>query len=198
MSRAVEIAMEMPRYLLQEDEALTEETSVEETTSPIIPYQASVSASATNSLHVGERLHTVCPSGEGGIQGKPNSLFHKRLQMHNAANKCTESKPANDDAQKMNLEMASDALTQPPPSLTVCFPFINHSVSHQLVHGGQLLSLNATPINVAPVTGKVPKYNSFCGKKKRRHGGGWPRGKSRKIDGQLSPPKPPSTGYVIK
>ncbi len=61
----------------------------------------------------------------------------------------------------------------PPPAVPLLFPWTN-------------MGVNVTPIQVIPSS--PPK--------RKRHGGGWPKGKSRK-SGVLPPPKPPSSGYGL-
>ena len=74
----------------------------------------------------------------------------------------------------------------PPPhsqgsgsSVSVLFPWMASSVG-----------LSVTPVQVLPSPVSV--------KKKPRHGGGWPKGKSRKPPTGLPPlPKPPTSGYGL-
>ncbi len=63
---------------------------------------------------------------------------------------------------------------RPQPTVSLVFPWTS-------------LGLNVTPIQVIP---------SSPPSRKKRHGGGWPKGKSRK-SGVAPPPKPPSSGYGL-
>ncbi|XP_064406528.1 uncharacterized protein LOC135351459 [Halichondria panicea] len=64
--------------------------------------------------------------------------------------------------------------SRPQPTVSLVFPWTS-------------LGLNVTPIQVIP---------SSPPNRKKRHGGGWPKGKSRK-SGVAPPPKPPSSGYGL-
>ncbi len=64
--------------------------------------------------------------------------------------------------------------SRPQPTISLVFPWTS-------------LGLNVTPIQVIP---------SSPPNRKKRHGGGWPKGKSRK-SGVAPPPKPPSSGYGL-
>ena len=81
--------------------------------------------------------------------------------------------------------------------LAVCFPQITRSSeTNQLTEGVRLVNLHATPISIAAAPRPQPgsHMNNLCERKKRRHGGGWPKGKSRRVDSHVSLPKPPATG----
>lgn len=228
----------MPRYLLQEDEALADEaTTVEETTNPalsqdvlatdgnIVPSKASSPAVSAPSipgktpalmpppllsLHTETSLQatdTSTVNEESNVQSKNSSSHDKRqLQLHKAL-PTSEASHSIDGGQMKNIQLASYVIGPTPSAqLAVCIPLFNAPKTHTVLNSGQILSLNAPPITVPQTT-----TNHFCEKKKRRHGGGWPKGKSRKtegqatqpkprkirkVEGQLNPPKPPPTGYV--
>ena len=103
-----------------------------------------------------------------------------------------------DDATRANYTWSCDSQLAPAGPLAVCFPQPTRSSNaNTLMDGVRLVNLRATPISIA----SVPRHqsgthgkNSSCERKKRRHGGGWPKGKSRKLDNQVSLPKPPATG----
>lgn len=132
----------MPRYLLQEDEALTDEVPENATASELHPgIPAAVRGQATNP-------HIKSPYSHKSFAGIEDS------------------------------SMLSESMS---PSLAVQFPCSTQVKT-------PVWSVNATPISIAANT-------RVCDKKKRRHGGGWPKGKSRKKASNLSLPKPPLTGY---
>ncbi len=73
-----------------------------------------------------------------------------------------------------------------PPSFSTPPPQPMTSPAMPLVFPWTNMGVNVTPIQVLPSS--PPK--------RKRHGGGWPKGKSRK-SGVLPPPKPPSSGYGL-
>ena len=165
----VDIAMEMPRYLLQEDETpdeMSEETINASDASKLV--QSSVLASCS-----GRRLQTVgseCVSDINSVQGNPSSS-HRR------------------HPHKTSVDVSGLPVSLPRP-LTMCLPLVNMPKS---LHSSQVISLNATPISIATTSSR---RQGMCERKKHPYGGGWPKGKSRKVKGEMIPPKPPSTGYV--
>lgn len=166
--------MEMPRYLLQEDEAVAEESTAEK--SGCGDPKASVSSQPCSALNAGVTEQTV-----GCEYLHDNSLSSSQFRH---PHKATESIHFHADQRLSN----SDVSTPLQGSMTVGCPLPQ---AHQMLHSGQVLSLNAIPINIATSSGRNIIMNE---RKKYRHGGGWPKGKSRKVKGELSPPKPPSTG----
>ena len=220
-NHAVEIALEMPQYLLQEDEALVEESGANEqitapnktsstthktsvapykTTFPhkplvmcssAVPHKTSSYSTVLTKVSTSHPIASTTTTVEllqtvQSDQLNANPLHHGQTFDSQSAEKnvplCVE-----DDAPRVNPPWSCDSHLTPAP-LTVCFPQVNHSKNNQVAEGARLVSLNATPINIAP------HMRNSCEKKKRRHGGGWPKGKSRRLDSHISLPKPPATG----
>jgi hypothetical protein len=108
--------------------------------------------------------------------------------------------PGMDDAPQVKHSWSCDSHMTPGGPLTVCFPQLTRSSkANQSTDGVRLVNLHATPISIGPAprprdqTGP-PHVSNLCERKKRRHGGGWPKGKSRRVDSHTSLPKPPATG----
>ena len=156
----VDIAMEMPRYLLQEDETTVDEISEEH------------SVNAPNDPQRVSKQSSVLAS-----------CFGKR-QVQTVDSECVSDIAAS--VHKTSVDMSSPS----PRPLTVCYPLVNLPKGHQLLHSSHVISLNATPISIATSSRRLER------KKHHPYGGGWPKGRSRKVKGEMSPPKPPSTGYV--
>lgn len=179
----VDIAMEMPRYLLQEDETIADEIS-EESVSSSDPHRAPMSMQSSVSTSCsGRRLSNVGSECVGNIslaQEKPSSS-HRR---HATVDSCINKNQKCSDVPGLPVSV--------PRPLTVCFPLVNLPKSHQLLQSGQVISLNATPISIATGSRRL----GMSERKKHHCGGGWPKGRSRKAKGEMIPPKPPSTGYV--
>ena len=164
----------MPRCLLQEDEAVADENP-EASTSTVLhtPYE---SPSPLCSVHTGGRLPNANSNGlhdNVTLHGKAASI-HTKYPVEAQGTGCA--------IQDGRSKAPNDSLT-PGPSIKVCFPFNNPARP-------PVWNLSATPISV---TTNATVFD----KMKRRHGGGWPKGKSRKKATKLCPPKPPLTGYVL-
>ena len=102
-----------------------------------------------------------------------------------------------DDAPQVKHSWSCDSHMTPGGPLTVCFPQLAHSSkANQSIDGVRLVNLHATPISIGPTPQPqtAPHVSNLCERKKRRHGGGWPKGKSRRVDSHASLPKPPATG----
>ena len=126
------------------------------------------SPSSSCNLRTGGRLPTAKNSGP-----------HENVTLHGKAASPHTQCPL-ESLEDGHSKAPNDSLT---PSIKVCFPFNNPVRT-------PVWSLNATPVSV---TTNATVYD----KMKRRHGGGWPKGKSRKKTTKPSPPKPPLTGYVV-
>ena len=203
---SVEIAMEMPRYLLQEDEALSDDTiAVEETYNSTIPYKVSMTTTGTSTHKVS--MTTSDSSTVSYKASVPLSFGGEVLSEEKQHLTRTDSLPSSDSIvtttshhRQFSHSNKDVPVSEPgdtpalPPSLAVCIPFIAAPKTQHMLHTAKPVSLNATPINALHTTNNTT--NNLCEKKKRRHGGGWPKGKSRKVEGHLSPPKPPPTGYA--
>ena len=97
------------------------------------------------------------------------------------------SAQGNSNSQKSKESFLSGAQTESlrKSSVSVMFPWMGNLSP---------IGLTVTPVQVLPNLQSA----SPPPRKKIRHGGGWPKGKSRKPDHVPSPPpKPPSTGYGI-
>lgn len=243
---AVEIALEMPRYLLQEDEAaLVDESGASEdistsnktsttphkfpalgsqtpfkphrsdrTTSSLTPFkttlpQKTISSAlphktSANSAVLSKTLTPHPPTTSVATVEPLQTTKSDRIphfgqtfdsQSMRKSVSLSETRRVEEDAQRVSHSWSCDSQSQLPSAgpLTVCFPQLpGFSKVNSLTEGARLVNLHATPISIAPRPSSL--VNNLCERKKRRHGGGWPKGKSRKLDSHVSMPKPPATG----
>ena len=226
---AVEIALEMPRYLLQEDEsALVDESGVSEEvsaasktshkssaiSSPVPPHRATTLPQRTNSSALPHKPSTVLSKASTPLLlatsvmpvEAPQTTKTDRLHGNqNSDPQCSRKsvsfserrREGVDDAPQVKHSWSCDSHMTPGSPLTVCFPQLAHSSkAKQSTDGVTLINLHATPISIgpAPQPQTAPHVSNLCERKKRRHGGGWPKGKSRRVNSHASLPKPPATG----
>lgn len=244
----VEIALEMPRYLLQEDEsALVDESGACEevsasnktsatphkppavssptpflnphrttnspspfkttvphrTSSSTLPHKTSANSAIYSKASTPHPLTTSVVTVEPLQTTKNDYLHGNQLQTSDPQSSqksvsFSESRRGVEDAPRVSYSWSCDSHLAPAGPLTVCFPQQARSsnAANQQTEGVRLINLHATPISIAPAPRLQPgtHVNNSCERKKRRHGGGWPKGKSRKVDGHVSLPKPPATG----